>query len=345
MPGTGRTAPSSPGPCSQLPPPRTSLTSPISALARSAEWERRWPASSSSPRAGSGRATMASPPAVRCRAGRRIASIVGKWTTLYYRQRGRARLPQPARARHKPRSSGLTHVLDKGASRGSHRVGPAAAARRTSTSGSSAGAPPTSTPRCRPSWRCSRRPTSGPASAGRCWRSPGPRARTSSAWTGRTRSGSTASRSPAAWRRMPLEDKHDLLARGRGALRRALRGREQGPADPRRPGSGRVRWPGDLAAGATWVITEGRESGTVGLYRSDGSVREELLAAVLAGRGPRPAPLRGAPQGPAGLADPRASVRTSTSPTSPWTTRWRWRRCASGCAPTPSSCRAGMVPA
>jgi phosphosulfolactate synthase len=33
----------------------------------------------------------------------------------------------------------------------------------------------------------------------------------------------------------------------------------------------------DLAAGARWVIAEGRESGTVGLYRADGSVREDLV--------------------------------------------------------------------
>jgi len=31
------------------------------------------------------------------------------------------------------------------------------------------------------------------------------------------------------------------------------------------------------------VITEGRESGTVGLYRADGSVREDLVAAALRG--------------------------------------------------------------
>ena len=40
----------------------------------------------------------------------------------------------------------------------------------------------------------------------------------------------------------------------------------------------------DLAAGARWVIAEGRESGTVGLYDPDGRVRaplvEELVAAV-----------------------------------------------------------------
>jgi len=37
----------------------------------------------------------------------------------------------------------------------------------------------------------------------------------------------------------------------------------------------------DLAAGATWVVTEGRESGTVGLFASDGQVRPELVDAVV----------------------------------------------------------------
>jgi phosphosulfolactate synthase len=36
----------------------------------------------------------------------------------------------------------------------------------------------------------------------------------------------------------------------------------------------------DLAAGATWIIAEGRESGTVGLYHDDGSVRAELVEAI-----------------------------------------------------------------
>jgi phosphosulfolactate synthase len=36
----------------------------------------------------------------------------------------------------------------------------------------------------------------------------------------------------------------------------------------------------DLNAGARWVIAEGRESGTVGLYHSDGSVREDLVDVV-----------------------------------------------------------------
>lgn len=38
----------------------------------------------------------------------------------------------------------------------------------------------------------------------------------------------------------------------------------------------------DLAAGASWVIAEGRESGTVGLYRHDGSIRNSLVDVVTA---------------------------------------------------------------
>jgi phosphosulfolactate synthase len=38
---------------------------------------------------------------------------------------------------------------------------------------------------------------------------------------------------------------------------------------------------GDLEAGAIWVLAEGRESGTVGLYDPDGRVREEVAEAVI----------------------------------------------------------------
>ena len=37
----------------------------------------------------------------------------------------------------------------------------------------------------------------------------------------------------------------------------------------------------DLDAGASWVIAEGRESGTVGLYHADHGVREDLVAAIV----------------------------------------------------------------
>ncbi|HEY5351005.1 MAG TPA: phosphosulfolactate synthase [Streptosporangiaceae bacterium] len=39
----------------------------------------------------------------------------------------------------------------------------------------------------------------------------------------------------------------------------------------------------DLEAGATWVIAEGRESGTVGLYHPDQGIREELVTAIVDG--------------------------------------------------------------
>jgi phosphosulfolactate synthase len=44
-------------------------------------------------------------------------------------------------------------------------------------------------------------------------------------------------------------------------------------------------WAADAAAdrdaGATWVVTEGRESGTVGLFRADGDVRADVATAVV----------------------------------------------------------------
>lgn len=42
----------------------------------------------------------------------------------------------------------------------------------------------------------------------------------------------------------------------------------------------------DLEAGATWGLTEGRESGSVGLYDPDGSIRWDLVDAVIAAVGP-----------------------------------------------------------
>jgi phosphosulfolactate synthase len=37
----------------------------------------------------------------------------------------------------------------------------------------------------------------------------------------------------------------------------------------------------DLDAGASWVIAEGRESGTVGLYNADQGIREDLVTTIL----------------------------------------------------------------
>jgi phosphosulfolactate synthase len=84
---------------------------------------------------------------------------------------------------------------------------------------------------------------------------------------------------------MTLADKHDLLRR---AARSFVVVSEVGSKDPAQVFTAR-EWTdevaSDLAAGARWVIAEGRESGTVGVYRSDGSVREDVVVAALAGGG------------------------------------------------------------
>ena len=59
---------------------------------------------------------------------------------------------------------------------------------------------------------------------------------------------------------------------------------EVGSKDPEAPVSA-AGWvdemAGDLAAGAIWVLAEGRESGTVGLYHPDGRVREDVAEAIV----------------------------------------------------------------
>jgi len=42
----------------------------------------------------------------------------------------------------------------------------------------------------------------------------------------------------------------------------------------------------DLEAGATWVLAEGRASGTVGIYDHDGAVREDVVDALVSVTGP-----------------------------------------------------------
>src|SRR6266581_1821400 len=43
---------------------------------------------------------------------------------------------------------------------------------------------------------------------------------------------------------------------------------------------------GDLEAGATWILAEGRASGTVGIYESSGTVRQDAVEALAAAVGP-----------------------------------------------------------
>jgi phosphosulfolactate synthase len=84
---------------------------------------------------------------------------------------------------------------------------------------------------------------------------------------------------------MSVDDKHSLL---RLAAERFVVLSEVGSKDPDEVLTVE-QWAdevaGDLAAGARWVITEGRESGTVGIYREDGSIREEVVTAAVQGGG------------------------------------------------------------
>jgi phosphosulfolactate synthase len=80
---------------------------------------------------------------------------------------------------------------------------------------------------------------------------------------------------------MPADHKHELIARARerGFEVMAEVGSKD-PADPVAPRQWVAEVAADIEAGASWVLAEGRESGTVGLYERDGSVREELVAAL-----------------------------------------------------------------
>jgi phosphosulfolactate synthase len=84
---------------------------------------------------------------------------------------------------------------------------------------------------------------------------------------------------------MPLCDKQ-LAVRQAAERFRVLA--EVGAKDPEAAVDARA-WAeeaaGDLAAGASWIVTEGRESGTIGLFASDGSVRPELVEAVVSAVG------------------------------------------------------------
>jgi phosphosulfolactate synthase len=79
---------------------------------------------------------------------------------------------------------------------------------------------------------------------------------------------------------MPPAAKHRLIA---SAGERFTVVAEVGSKDPAAPVSG-AAWAAemvaDLRAGAAFAVAEGRESGTVGLYRPDGKVREDVVETV-----------------------------------------------------------------
>ena len=80
---------------------------------------------------------------------------------------------------------------------------------------------------------------------------------------------------------LPPASKLDLIAAARGRGFEVFA--EVGSKDPREPalaGEWLEEARRDLEGGACWLIAEGRESGTVGLYNADGSVRTDLVDAL-----------------------------------------------------------------
>lgn len=80
---------------------------------------------------------------------------------------------------------------------------------------------------------------------------------------------------------MTPSEKHELLRRAADSFVVLSEVGNKHPDKPLRADEWSEEIAGDLAAGARWVITEGRESGTVGLYHRDGTVREDIVAAAV----------------------------------------------------------------
>ena len=141
---------------------------------------------------------------------------------------------------------------------------------------------------------------------------------------------------------MTLDEKHDLIRVAASAVHRAVRG---GGQEPHRPHGRRASGP------RRWRATSPRAP--VGAHRGPGERHRRHLRRRrrrAGGRawprwsragGRRAAGVRGAPQGPAGVVHPplRAGRQPGQHRRRPRS--WAWRRCASGCGPTPSTCRSG----
>lgn len=84
---------------------------------------------------------------------------------------------------------------------------------------------------------------------------------------------------------MALDDKRELIKKASQAFTVfAETGRKDAEA-PLSAGQWQEEIAEDLAAGATWVITEGRESGTVGIYDGSGRPRQDIIDAAVSAAG------------------------------------------------------------
>jgi phosphosulfolactate synthase len=80
---------------------------------------------------------------------------------------------------------------------------------------------------------------------------------------------------------MPLDDKRELIKKAAETFTVLA---ETGVKDSRvelSPRQWRDEIAEDIAAGATWIITEGRESGTVGIYDRSGCPRPDIIDAAV----------------------------------------------------------------
>lgn len=81
--------------------------------------------------------------------------------------------------------------------------------------------------------------------------------------------------------RLDLNEKAELISK---ASRHAIVIAEVGAKDPHAvltPHQWAHLAQADIDAGATWVLAEGRESGTVGIFHPDGKIRTEVIDALL----------------------------------------------------------------
>jgi phosphosulfolactate synthase len=86
---------------------------------------------------------------------------------------------------------------------------------------------------------------------------------------------------------MPLPEKRRLIAKAAEQFLVLAEVGSKDPSVPVSPDEWARQAAGDLSAGASWVLGEGRESGTVGLYSPEGEVREKVVETMVAAVGAR----------------------------------------------------------
>ena len=291
------TAPSSPGPASQSVAPNTSRTMAIGRFDRSPAWSQR--------------ACDASSSSVRIAADGSHCTIVSR---IYHRKRGAPDVPRPSGASPAPtaaRRPDRRHRRRVAADRAWRPCFRRSAS--TSTSGSWAGAAPTSTPRSPRSSTCWPGTGSSAAPAARCssW-PPGPDGRTSLPRVGGRRRLPRASRSPTDLGEMTRDVKSELIARAARDFTRPRRGRSEGPGrsfPTRRSGSAEVA--DDLDRRRRAGRHRGpRERHGRPLRRRRAPSGSDVLEAVLGAAEHRRARVRGAPHGISRRGSSAGSGRT-----------------------------------